>query len=149
MGSIIYKFSNALVHLNDLILVENFGLELILLKIEIQWGWGITGQRITEQSGLIGWKWRHRALMTPNSGGLSRFWAIKIGRKWSVEPVLPGYLSKIYIKPFGFKLKLLTLRYDLSANEAIRFRDIFGHPLFQNIFKIRKITYICDFFGIF
>ena len=37
------------------------------------------------------------------SGGLCRFWIMKIGGKWSDKPVLPGYLSeisKIYIFTF-------------------------------------------------
>ena len=77
---------------------------VIWLKFyHIQWGWGITGQRITGQSCPDWLKMTSSRTSKPNSGGLSRFWTIKICRKWSNKPVLPRYLSqicKIYILQF-------------------------------------------------
>ena len=57
--------------------------------------WGITGQRITGQSCPDWLKMTSSRTSKLNNGGLSRFWTIKIGRKGSDKPVLPGYLSKI------------------------------------------------------
>ena len=61
-----------------------------LLRLALKWGWGITGQTCPD------WlKMTSSCISKLNSGGLGRFWTMKIGRKWSDKPVLPGYLSKI------------------------------------------------------
>ena len=61
----------------------------------IQWGWGITGQKITGQSVPDWLKMTSPRTSKPNSGGLSRFWTIKIGGNWSDKPTLPEYLFDI------------------------------------------------------
>lgn len=47
----------------------------------LQLGWSITGPKITEQSVPDWLKMTKPRTSTPNSGGLSRFWTIKIGDK--------------------------------------------------------------------
>ena len=76
---------------------------IIFGTITIQWGWGIKEQRITGQSSPDWLKMTSPRTSKPDTDSLSRFLTMKIGRKLSDKPFLPGYLSgisKIYIFHF-------------------------------------------------
>ena len=65
--------------------------DVVLLKIKnfiyLQWGWGITGQKIMGQSSSDWLKMTSSRTSKRNSGGLSGIWTLKIGRKSSDKPV--------------------------------------------------------------
>ena len=57
----------------------------------VQWRWGITGQKITGQSTTDWLKITLPRTSKPNSCDLSKFLTMKIGGKRSDELVLPEY----------------------------------------------------------